>query len=606
MASENHEAPDHSPDSPPRRDLGDVEGGPRDDAAAEPAIGAWLRVLLDPRSIERLLVAGGCLSILGLIATLVSLGVFEDPRVVALALVSATLFLLGAGWGVTLRSRYHRAGQAITFLACVAAPLNLWYLDWQGIVTVDGHLWVGGLVCCLAYAATVVVLRNPVFFWAVEVGVTLTTLLLLGDLGRGTDSAWVCIALLGLAAISIHAERAFAIEDPVYDRRRFGRPLFLAGQVQLLAAAIGLLGLQLAAWFVPDWTVAGWALGGSRVATAAPVAAGLWLAAAYLWVISSLEGSDRPAALRGAFSGLAATAVLLAGGTILEDLVTVDLLIPLAAAAGLVVLATGRACDGVAGSPAFRTIGRAWRTVGLLMVAVAAMATIMQGIFRLVGDETGLVGVGLLPMATAGLAALAAFVAVNASQRRFLLLGAGQIVGVTGAGWVRLLHLQPAQAIELGATAAGLLLLATGCSWRVRERPGQRDAGVGFLLSVGSLVAAGPVLWNVLGNRWSGGRPVLFDEMLLVTALLPLVVIGCGVRIRSAALVGVGGMAIYLLTLFANLVYRPELAVGIYLGVGGLMIFLIGIALSVWRDRILEIPGRIASRRGIFQVIDWR
>lgn len=36
------------------------------------------------------------------------------------------------------------------------------------------------------------------------------------------------------------------------------------------------------------------------------------------------------------------------------------------------------------------------------------------------------------------------------------------------------------------------------------------------------------------------------------------------------------------------------------------MIFLIGIALSVWRDRILEIPGRIASRRGIFQVIDWR
>jgi hypothetical protein len=159
---------------------------------------------------------------------------------------------------------------------------------------------------------------------------------------------------------------------------------------------------------------------------------------------------------------------------------------------------------------------------------------------------------------------------------------------------------------KLGATAAGLLLLATGCSWRVRELPGQRDAGVGFLLSVGSVVAAGPVLWNVLGNRWSGGRPVLFDEMLLVTALLPLVVTGCGVRIRSAAFVGVGGMAIYLLTLFANLVYRPELAVGIYLGVGGLMIFLIGIALSVWRDRILEIPGRIAGRRGIFQVIDWR
>ena len=451
-----------------------------------------------------------------------------------------------------------------------------------------------------------VVLRDPAFFWAVEVGVTLTALLLLGDLGLGTDSAWVCLALFGLATVSIHAERAFAIDDPVYDRRRFGRPLFLAGQVQLLAAAIGLLGLQLVAWIELDWTVAGWALGGSRVATSPLVAAGLWLAAAYLWIVSSLEGSGRPAAMRGLYSGLAATAVLLAGGTILEDFVTVDLLIPLAAAAGLVVMATGRACDGAAGSPAVRTVGRAWRTAGLLMVAVAAMATIMQGVFRLVGDETGLAGVGLFPMATAGLTALAAFVAANASQRRFLLLGAGAIVGMTGAGWVRLLHLEPAQAIKLGATAAGLILLAAGCRARVRERAGERDEGVGFLLVVGSVVAAGPALWNVLGNRWTGGRPVLFDEMLLVTALLPLIVVGCVARIRSATVLGVGGMAIYLLTLFANLVYRPELAVGIYLGVGGLMIFLIGIALSVWRDRILEIPGRIASRRGIFQVIDWR
>jgi len=605
MSTEDHEARDQSPGQASTNEAGKIEGEPRD-GVAEPAIGAWLRVLLDPSSIERLLVAGGCLSILGLIATLVSLGVFEDPRVVALALICATLFLFGTGWGVSLRSRHRLAGRAITFLACVAAPLNLWYLNWQGIVTVDGHLWVGGLLCCLAYAATMVVLRDPAFFWAVEVGVTLTALLLLGDLGLGTDSAWVCIALFGLAAISIHAERAFAIDDPVYDRRRFGRPLFLAGQLQLLAAAIGLLGLQVVAWIELDWTVAGWALGGSRVATSPPLAAGLWLAAAYLWIVSSLEGSGRPAAMRGVYSGLAATAVLLAGGTILEDFVTVDLLIPLAAAAGLMVMATGRACDGGAGSPAVRTVGRAWRTAGLLMVAVAAMATIMQGVFRLVGDETGLAGVGLFPMATAGLTALAAFVAANATQRRFLLLGAGAIVGMTGAGWVRLLHLEPAQAIKLGATAAGLILLAAGCRARVRERAGERDEGVGFLLVVGSVVAAGPVLWNVLGNRWTGGRPVLFDEMLLVTALLPLIVVGCVARIRSATLVGVGGMAIYLLTLFANLVYRPELAVGIYLGVGGLMIFLIGIALSVWRDRILEIPGRIASRRGIFQVIDWR
>jgi hypothetical protein len=37
-----------------------------------------LQLLLDPKSIERLLLFGGGLSVLGLIAWLISLGVFED------------------------------------------------------------------------------------------------------------------------------------------------------------------------------------------------------------------------------------------------------------------------------------------------------------------------------------------------------------------------------------------------------------------------------------------------------------------------------------------------------------------------------------------------
>ena len=123
----------------------------------------WRRMfeaLLDPRSIQWMLMIGGGLCVLGIIVWLVSKGVFENPLVLAIALGVGTLAILGAGWFVALRTRFRIAGQALTFLGCVVAPLNLWFYHAQNLVTVDGHLWVGGVVCCLLYAATVVVLRD--------------------------------------------------------------------------------------------------------------------------------------------------------------------------------------------------------------------------------------------------------------------------------------------------------------------------------------------------------------------------------------------------------------------------------------------------------------
>ncbi len=140
--------------------------------------------LIDPRSIQWMLMIGGGLCVLGLVVWLISLGVFKDPHVLAIALGVGTLAILGAGWFFTLRTRFRIAGQALTFLGCVVAPLNLWFYHAQNLVTVDGHLWVGGVVCCLLYAATVVVLRDPAFMYAFEAGVTLTTLLLLGRHGQ--------------------------------------------------------------------------------------------------------------------------------------------------------------------------------------------------------------------------------------------------------------------------------------------------------------------------------------------------------------------------------------------------------------------------------------
>ena len=92
----------------------------------------------------------------------------------AVAMGLGTLAILGAGWWVVLKTRFRIAGQALTFLGCVVTPLNLWFYDYQTLVTVNGNLWLGGVICCLLYVATVYVLRDPLFLYAVEAGVTLT------------------------------------------------------------------------------------------------------------------------------------------------------------------------------------------------------------------------------------------------------------------------------------------------------------------------------------------------------------------------------------------------------------------------------------------------
>ena len=42
------------------------------------------------------------------------------------------------------------------------------------------------------------------------------------------------------------------------------------------------------------------------------------------------------------------------------------------------------------------------------------------------------------------------------------------------------------------------------------------------------------------------------------------------------------------------------------MAVGGAALFAIGIGLSVYRDRLLELPEQIANREGIFRILSWR
>lgn len=806
--------------------------------------------LLDPRSIQWMLMIGGGLCVLGLIVWLVSLGAFKDPHVLAGVLGVGTLAILGAGWYVALRTRFRVAGQALTFLGCVVAPLNLWFYHAQNLVTVDGHLWVGGVICCLLYAATVYVLRDALFMYAFEVGVTLTTLLLLADLGKITDAPIFAFFFMALGLISIHAERAFSpAEDAQFPRRKFGLPLFWSGHVQIAVALLTLLGSQLLGWMLApaqnlldiQWT-------GNLFTKNHLLAAGLWLAAVYAYLYSDLVVRKI-----GLYLGLAGASLVMAELTLLvgfdvrtewilavmsatalavnilwsrlpsDNQKLTRLVPPVAMALSLLPVAAGlilhiratsvsfdrmnwsyetgapfvvamllaavcnrvsaslyrrndartsqiyfflsAACVLVAAAGQLRERGlfawseqapwlmliplaylvgaRLWRghsaerplyyvaqaATGVILVAgflatvqeptsfiplhgersslmfglvfgEAALFYLLAGFFRrrswnvylaaaaacgalwqfmgyfgvdasyytmlyaglglgcLVaarslgltpttvyrhgGEATVLRGRGLaalqcghgiLTVATlaalmqglAGLAArnaqwldivsifvtalaagAASFVSPPSPWRRVYATAA---VALAAVGFLRLnilIDLNGWQKFEIFAVVAGAIMLAASHWALFRETDRSQDDAVSLGLSLGSLLVAGTLLTAVLYHRWWDAGPSLYDELALLTFTIVMAVTGVAWQIRATTLFGGGALAIYLIVMITSLAYRPQVAVGVYLAAGGALVFATGIALSVYREKLLKLPEQISKREGIFKILTWR
>jgi hypothetical protein len=253
-----------------------------------------LEILLDPRSIQWLLALGGGLFVLGLVLYLYAKGVFENPTIVSVCLGGANLAVLLGGWALLLKTRYQLAGRALTLLACLVMPLNLWFYHAQGLITLDQHLWVAGLVVSGLYAASAWVLKDWMFVPVLMGGVAMTGLLLLGDLGRFWEIAGPSTLLVVLGLIAIHVERAFPPDDGPFGRRKFGLAFFFSGQVPLAAGLLLLLGAQLAGhWLYPLFAE----LYRTYNAVPSPVVTDIWyrvlalglvLAGVYAWLYSDL------------------------------------------------------------------------------------------------------------------------------------------------------------------------------------------------------------------------------------------------------------------------------------------------------------------------------
>jgi hypothetical protein len=114
------------------------------------------------------------------------------------------------------------------------------------------------------------------------------------------------------------------------------------------------------------------------------------------------------------------------------------------------------------------------------------------------------------------------------------------------------------------------------------------------------------LLVATLYHRFGQGNESMIDEVSLVLVTVLMAVTGYAWQLKAPTLVGGTVLAAYLVILVGMLAIRPNVAMGVYLAVGGGLLFAAGIALSVYRERLLALPERIKGREGVFRVLNWR
>lgn len=204
-----------------------------------------IEILLDPQNIQWLLAFGGGLTVIGLVILLWVNKVLTPP-VVATVMGLTNLAVLACGWGVLRSTRFLMAGRALTLIACLVMPLNLWYYHANDLMT---HFGLPALVMSGFYLASALILRDELFVPVFLGGLTLAGLLILADAGMFWQIAAPSTLLIGLGLLAIHAERGFPAGEGPFTRQRFGLASFWSGHALIAAGLVLIFLAQLAG----DW-----------------------------------------------------------------------------------------------------------------------------------------------------------------------------------------------------------------------------------------------------------------------------------------------------------------------------------------------------------------
>ena len=192
--------------------------------------------LLSPQSLGWMMSIGGGLLVLGFAIWLWSIGVFENPLILAVSVGALNLSLLGLGIWLLQNTRHKIAGKGITLLSSLALPLNLWLYDSQSLITIgEGKLWMPAFLISIIYAAIARITKDSNFVYTLVGGFVMTGVLFMAG---ASNFLWevlpIATFMIAVGSVCVHADRWFLENDGLFSRQNFGLAFFRAGQIVLI------------------------------------------------------------------------------------------------------------------------------------------------------------------------------------------------------------------------------------------------------------------------------------------------------------------------------------------------------------------------------------
>ncbi|MFM7071896.1 MAG: hypothetical protein ACKO38_08915, partial [Planctomycetota bacterium] len=209
--------------------------------------------------------------------------------------------------------------------------------------------------------------------------------------------------------------------------------------------------------------------------------------------------------------------------------------------------------------------GRALYLVANGLIAMAVVAAVLQAIAQLLFRESDMRYL-LALLFTTGAGGMATMLARRGPERWWHATGTTILAILTVLTFNVLLDLQMWRKAELIAITLGLLMLAAGYIGRFSEERMQDLASVGLWL--GSFLVARALSLAVFTQ---GIMASPANDLSLLTLTILMVASGAGFQFKAPTMLGGVSLGVYLVTIIVDLAYSPQVAVGIYLAVGGLV-----------------------------------
>jgi hypothetical protein len=240
---------------------------------------------------------------------------------------------------------------------------------------------------------------------------------------------------------------------------------------------------------------------------------------------------------------------------------------------------------------------------GNTLLSLSFVAAVFIGLSHLAKQGMAWADVGLFAILTViSLSALA--LVRHPGWRRWYVVTAIRQAALMFLGITLLGHMSNWVKLEIFSVTIGIALLVIGHIGWYREQERHSDM-VSLSLLLGSLLVGLPQVIATMIDRSRNDFRVLNELGFLAAAML-LLVTGFMFQLKSTTLVGAGLTAIYFVTLLIFIPWSRLNAVALFITIGGGSIFIIGLLLSVFRDRLLAMPEKIKQRQGVFRVLNWR